>query len=276
VIDGVSIPDSAVLDMEKLHLEWYDYALGRGPKPSLLRDKVNYFMLGADEWRHAPTLEAASSGGDLTLYLADSAGTPGDMFHSGRLAAQVPGKEPPAVIVSDPRELPELEVAAMADDEDLTSQFRGFERRAINFHSEPFAKDVEVAGHVQLKVLCEADTPDFDLWAQVLMVRADGTSVRLGEDIRRARFRDSQFKAELLRPGQKVQIPFEFNWMARRIPAGARLRVTIAPLNSPNYQKNYNTGGRVGYEELKDARVAHIKIFHDAAQASRLILPLAK
>ncbi|MGB6306239.1 MAG: CocE/NonD family hydrolase [Steroidobacteraceae bacterium] len=276
LIDGVSIPDSAVLDMEKLHLEWYDYALGRGPKPALLRDKVNYFMLGADEWRRAPTLEAASSGGDLTLYLADSAGTPEDMFHSGRLAAQVPGKEPPAVIVSDPRELPELEVAAMADDEDLTSQFRGFERRAINFHSEPFAKDVEVAGHMHLKVLCEADTPDFDLWAQVLMVRADGSSVRLGEDIRRARFRNSQFKSELLRPGQKVEIPFEFNWMARRIPAGARLRVTIAPLNSPNYQKNYNTGGRVGYEELKDARVAHIKIFHDAARASRLILPLAK
>ena len=186
------------------------------------------------------------------------------------------GKEPPAVIVSDPHELPELEVAALADDEDLTSQFRGFERRAINFHSEPFAKDVEVAGHMHLKLLCEADTPDFDLWAQVLMVRVDGTSVRLGEDIRRARFRDSQFKAELLRPGQKVEIPFEFNWMARRIPAGARLRVTIAPLNSPNYQKNYNTGGRVGYEELKDARVAHIKIFHDAARASRLILPLAR
>ena len=76
VIGGVSIPDSAVLDMEKLHLEWYDYALGRGPKPSVLRDKVNYFMLGADEWRHAPTLEAASSGGDLALYLADSGRNP--------------------------------------------------------------------------------------------------------------------------------------------------------------------------------------------------------
>jgi uncharacterized protein len=276
VIDGVSIPDSAVLDMEKLHLEWYDYALGRGPRPALLRDKVTYFMLGADEWRYAPTLEAASSGGNLALYLAESGGTPEDMFHSGRLVPKPAGAEPPALIVSDPHELPELEVATLADSEDLTSQFRGFQRRAINFHSEPFAKDVEVAGHMRLTLLCEADTPDFDLWAQVLMVRADGTSVRLGEDIRRARFRNSQFKAELLRPGQMVQIPFEFHWMARRIPAGARLRLTIAPLNSPNFQKNYNTGGRVGYEEIKDARVAHIKVFHDAARASRLILPLAR
>jgi hypothetical protein len=47
--------------------------------------------------------------------------------------------------------------------------------------------------------------------------------------------------------------------MARRIPAGARLRLTIAPLNSPGYQKNYNTGGRIGYEKLEDARIAYIK-----------------
>jgi predicted acyl esterase len=63
--------------------------------------------------------------------------------------------------------------------------------------------------------------------------------------------------------------------MARRIPEGARLRLTIAPLNSPNFQKNYNTGGRIGYEKPEDARVAHIKIFHDTKHASQLILPLA-
>jgi uncharacterized protein len=97
----------------------------------------------------------------------------------------------------------------------------------------------------------------------------------LGEDVRRARFRNSQFKEELVKPGQLVQIPFEFNWLARRIPAGARLRLTIAPLNSPNYQKNFNTGGRLGYEKIDDARIAHIKVFHDAKRPSVLELPLA-
>ena len=50
--------------------------------------------------------------------------------------------------------------------------------------------------------------------------------------------------------------------------------MTIAPLNSPNYQKNFNTGGRMGYEKIEDARIAHVKIFHDAQRASRLTLPL--
>jgi hypothetical protein len=106
-------------------------------------------------------------------------------------------------------------------------------------------------------------------------VLPDGSAVRLGEDIRRARFRNSQFKEELLKPGEVVEIPFEFNWIAWRIPAGARLRLIVAPLNSPNYQKNYNTGGRLGYERLQDARIAQIKIYHDAQHASRLSLPLA-
>jgi uncharacterized protein len=276
VIDGLTLPDAAVLDMEKLHMEWYDYALGRGPRPALLHDRVSYFMLGADEWRYAATLDAASSGGSSDLFLSEPGGTPKDVFHSGRLASSPARAEPPALVVSDPRELPELEVAALAANEDATSQFRSFQRRAITFNSEPLAADTEVAGHMRLRLFCEADAPDFDLWAQVLMVRADGSVVRLGEDIRRARFRNGQFKAELLEPGKVVEIPFEFHWMARRIPAGARLRLTIAPLNSPNYQKNFNTGGRVGYERLEDARTATIRIFHDAKHASRLTLPLAQ
>jgi putative CocE/NonD family hydrolase len=274
-IEGLSTPDAAVLDMNRLHADWYDFALGRGPRPDLLRERVTYFMLGADEWRYAKSLEAASSGQDLVLYLADSQGTPQDVFRSGVLVAQVPADEPPARILSDPHELPALESARYAQTEGLTSQFRAFEKRAINFHSEPLRHDLEIAGHPRLTLLCEADAPDFDLWAQLLMVLPDGSAVQLGEDIRRARFRDGPFKQELVRSGEVVSIPFEFKWTARRIPAGARLRLTLAPLNSPDYQKNFNTGGRIGYERIEGARIAHVQIFHDAKRASRLLLPLA-
>jgi putative CocE/NonD family hydrolase len=274
-IEGISLPAAAVIDMEKLHADWYDAALGRGPLPALLRDRVAYFMMGADEWRYANTLEAASSGGTLIFFLAAPSGTPRDVFHSGRLADTAPRSEPPALIVSDPRELPELEVAKFAASENATSQFRAFQKRAITFHTDPFSSDTDLAGQMHLTLVCEADAPDFDLWAQVLMVLPDGSAVRLGEDIRRARFRNSQFKAELLKPGEIIEIPFDFNWTAWRIPAGARLRLTIAPLNSPNYQKNFNTGGRVGYEKLQDAQIAHIRIFHADKRTSRLSVPLA-
>jgi uncharacterized protein len=274
-IDGLAIPQAAVLDMRALHAGWYDFALGRGPLPAFFRDRVAYFMMGAAEWRYAASLAAASTGGELVLHLSAREGTPQGVFHSGHLLAAPPGSEPPALMVSDPRELPELEVARYADKEDLTSQFRAFGRRALVFHSEPFTHDTEIAGPPRLIVRCAADAPDFDLWAQLVLVNADGSTVQLGQDIRRARFRDGPFTQELLTPGQTVDIPFEFHWTAWRIPAGARLRLVIAPLNSPDYQKNYNTGGRIGYEDPAQARIAHIRIFHDAHRSSRLILPLA-
>ena len=274
-IAGLAIPESAVIDMDKLHADWYDWIIGRGAKPALLRDKVAYFMLGADEWRYAKSLEAASSGKSLDFYLSAPAEGPLSLFHSGMLSAQRPGAEPPAVIVSDPHELPELDFAKYASDENLTSQFRASNKRAMVFHSEPFAQDVEVAGPIRLGLSVQADAPDFDLWAQVMMVLPDGSAVRLGEDIRRARFRNGPFAQELLKSEQIAEIPFEFFWTARRIPAGATLRLVVAPLNSPSYQKNFNTGGRVGYEKISDARVAHIKVFHDSEHPSRLSLPLA-
>jgi putative CocE/NonD family hydrolase len=273
-IMGLAIPGTAVLDMDKLHADWYDWVLNRIRRPELLRDHVAYFMLGADEWRYAPSLEAASNG-HLDFYLSAPEGTPESVFRSGALTTNAPSTQPAAVIVSDPHELPELDMAKYAEDEGLTSQFRALQTRAVVFHSSPFDKPVEIAGHMKLELQVQADTPDFDLWTQVMMVLPDGSAVRLGEDIRRARFRDGPFKQELLKPEQITTLPFEFLWTARRIPTGARLRVSIAPLNSPNYQKNYNTGGRIGYENIADARIAHIKLFHDRAHPSRLILPLA-
>jgi putative CocE/NonD family hydrolase len=274
-IMGLTIPGAAVLDMPSFQADWDDWILGRGGKPEFFRDKVAYFMLGADEWRYAPSLSAASSGTDAAFCLSDAAGTPAGVFHSGELVQTSPRAQPPAIIVSDPHELPELSFAQYVPDENLTSQFRDFQKRAIVFQSEPLARDMEVAGHMRVRLVTEADAPDFDLWAQVLMVMPDGSTIRLGEDIRRARFRDGPFTEELLKPGQIAGIPFEFYWMARRIPSGTRLRLTIAPLNSPSYQKNYNTGGRIGYEKIEDARVATIKVFHDAAHPSCLFMPLA-
>ena len=189
-IEGLSLPDAAVVDMQKLHAQWYDSVLGRGPRPALLRDRVTYFMMGADEWRSAKSLDAASSGKTFDLFLSATEGTPRDVFHSGSLVEHPAPAEPPATIVSDPHELPELKVAKYLNDEGLTSEFRDYQNRVIVFHSEPFTRDVEVAGQMKLKLIVQSDAADFDLWAQILMIQPDGSTIRLGEDIRRARFRN--------------------------------------------------------------------------------------
>jgi putative CocE/NonD family hydrolase len=90
-IEGLAIPDTALLDMKKLHWEWYNWALNRGPLPTFFKDRVAYFMMGSDEWRYAHTLEKASSGEALSLYLSEPTGTPSDLFHSWAAGAEIPG-----------------------------------------------------------------------------------------------------------------------------------------------------------------------------------------
>jgi hypothetical protein len=44
--------------------------------------------------------------------------------------------------------------------------------------------------------------------------------------------------------------------------------------NSINVEKNYNSGGEVSRETGKDARTAHITLYHDANHMSSLELPV--
>jgi len=49
-----------------------------------------------------------------------------------------------------------------------------------------------------------------------------------------------------------------------------------AELESAGAEKNYNSGGVVAKETGKDAKMAHIKLLHDAEHPSGLELPVVK
>ena len=67
-----------------------------------------------------------------------------------------------------------------------------------------------------------------------------------------------------------------FAFIARRIQAGSRLRLVVAPLNSLYVEKNYNSGGVVADETGKDARTVTVSLYHDAQHPSALFVPIAK
>ena len=49
-------------------MQWLDHVFKGATKPSLLQDRVNYQVMGANQWRHVPTLEATERT-PLRLYL---------------------------------------------------------------------------------------------------------------------------------------------------------------------------------------------------------------
>jgi len=52
-VGGLKFGQASVLDLNKLHTEWYDWAMKGGPKPEFLKKRVAYYVVGAEEWKYA-------------------------------------------------------------------------------------------------------------------------------------------------------------------------------------------------------------------------------
>ena len=120
------------------------------------------------------------------------------------------------------------------------------------------------------------DTPDGDVGAKVGAILPDGRTLVLGQDMVGARFRHGVDKPRLATPGAIEPWPFDgFYFTVRELPKGTRLRPALAPLNTPDLQKNFNSGGRIGYGTAGDARNATFSVHLDPRHRSYLELPLA-
>jgi putative CocE/NonD family hydrolase len=170
------------------------------------------------------------------------------------------------------------EVEEKVDPSDLTSQRLLFARegKLLVYHSAPFAEDTDVAGYFRLNAWLAIDQPDTDFAVSIYEITADGRSILLTDDVKRARYRESLRQARLVTTREPLEYTFDsFLWTARRIAKGSRLRLVIGPNDSIQVQKNYNSGKPVSDETLADARPVKVTLVHDARHPSALVVPLA-
>jgi uncharacterized protein len=279
-VGGLTFGKASLLDMNKLHKDWYDWTLKSGPKPEFLRDQVAYYVLGsgAEEWRYAPTLDAVTAEA-RPLYLTSFDGRANDLFAGGTLAPEKPrGRMQPDRYAYDPLDtssakVDEVEVPNMLTDQRWVMQQSG---KYLIYHSAAFEKDLDIAGFFRLSAWIALDQPDTDFHVMVFEIQPDGTDVFLSDDMMRARYRESPRQARLVPKGSIERYDFQrFTFAARRVRAGSRLRLIVAPMNSLYSEKNYNTGGVVADETGKDARTVNVTLYHDAQHPSALYVPIA-
>src|SRR5438034_3822896 len=67
-VGGYKVDPVALTDFGELRYQWFDYIFTGAPKPALLKDKINYQVMGANEWKHAPSI-AGMSNQALRYYL---------------------------------------------------------------------------------------------------------------------------------------------------------------------------------------------------------------
>jgi putative CocE/NonD family hydrolase len=277
-VAGLKFGEASVLDLNKLHADWYDWAMKGGTKPAFLKKRVAYYLVGAEEWKYADSLEGISNM-VKTLYLSSTGGA-GDVFRSGMLSEAKPGANSAAdEWIYDP--LNTRPGAAEPDEEPngLTSQ-RGVLNlfgEGVIYHSEPFAEAAEITGFPKLTAWLKMDVPDTDLDTELYEIVPDGGSVQLSGATMRARYRESLREEKAVPAGKAEKYTFDnFSFFSRRVAKGSRLRLVVRSINSIGAEKNYNSGGVVAAETGKDARTAHIALVHDADHPSALELPIVK
>lgn len=277
-VGGLKFGEASMLDLNNLHREWYDWTMKGGAKPAFLKKRVAYYVTGTDEWKYADDLEALANA-KRTLYLQSGPGGAGDVFHSGELADEKPVGSAADGYTYDPLDIRAEELERADVPNNLTDQ-----RYALNlygnglvYHSAPFASDTEVSGFLKFTAWIAIDVPDTDFQVSVSEILMDGSCVALTGDSMRARYRESLREEHLVKPGEINRYVFDgFTFFSRRIAKGSRLRLVFSSPNSIYLEKNYNAGGVVADESGKDARTAHVKLFHDAEHPSALELPIVK
>jgi len=276
---GLRFGAASLLDLQKLHLEWYAWTMQSGPKPEFLRRPVAYYVMGAERWRYADTLEAVTAHHEP--YYLDSTTNANDVFTAGSLGP-LPGKGEPDTYSYDPRDTngPEVGAEARAQggslvDQNVTLALHG---RQLVYHSAPFEMDKELSGFLKFSAWIAIDCPDTDLYVSVHEIALDGSSIRLSTDAIRARYREGLRKARLISTIKPLRYDFDrFTFISRRIKRGHRLRLIVAPMGrlieTTFSEKNFNAGGVVAEESEADARPVTVWLFHDEAHPSALHIP---
>ena len=238
---GFAVDPVARVDLRELRFQWFDHVFKGGPRPALLQDRVNYQLAGANEWRHAASLEAMANG-SAKLYLdgANHRLTPEPspdavetmtVNLSDRSDADWP---PPSEIVS--KELPI--------------------RHGTRFTSEPFAEAVEVAGLLSGQLDFTVNKRDMDLNVTLYELAPDGNYVELADPYEfRASYARDPIHRRLLKPGKRQQRAFKSTQIAsRRLQPGSRLVLVLGVNKRPDRQVNYGSGKSVAGESLADGR----------------------
>lgn len=274
---GLKAGPASLVDLRELQRQWYAWTMQGAPKPDFLRKNVAYYVMQADLWRYANSLDEVTD--RFESFHLHSMENPVDVFRSGTLLASAPAAAGPDHYVYDPKDVSIAQLEGQVDPTNMTDQrlTHAMLGKQLVYHTKPFDADVEISGFFGLTLWLAIDQPDTDIRAVLYEIASDGAAVQLTADWVRARYREGERKARLIDTTDPLRYDFEqFTFISRRVVRGSRLRLVVGPMHSIHWQKNYNTGRCVSRESIQDSREVTVRLFHDTARPSALRVPIGR
>lgn len=228
--------------------KWFDHFLKDSTFPSFLKDKVNFQVAGANEWRSASSLKAASND-SMLLYLSNVKASDGYKLTTKKslvkasIAQEISYTDRDRLVV-DPEgsDVSPMDTVIAAGE-------------SLIFASEPLTKSTIVNGSFEGMIKVLMNKKDVDLNIRLYERTADGKYFLLGWFLGRASYLRDRSKRQLLTPGIEQTIPIvNTYWGCRKMAAGSRIVAVVGMNKSPGWQMNYGTGKDVSDETIADGK----------------------
>ncbi len=243
--NGYAIDSVAMVDTPEITFQWMDHVFRGAPKPDLLRDRVNYQVMGANVWKHAPSIDAMSRE-RKTLYLG-----------AARTGEHHTLSERPDAPASALLQIVDFSDRSTSLGDTYPNPVIGKTLDASSglvFESAPFEKAVEVSGLFSGELHVTTDRRDLDYAVTLYERLPTGELFQLSYIIGRASHAEDMSTRRLLTPGRKTILRFDRTRMtSRQLQPGSRLVVAVSVNKNAYAQVNHGTGKDVSDESIADA-----------------------
>jgi len=261
-IMGYEIDPVAQINITELIFNWFDYIFKGAEKPALLKDKINYQVMGANTWGHASSFETVATD---TLKFHFSNLRSGVDFNSTYDSGNHGINQHFSLTKSANSDDYIEQKIDLADRGKYTWNSSGGGNlvsetltvgEGFSFATEVFTSDVELSGSFHGALEVAINKKDFDCTILLYEQTADGQFFSLSLPyVGRASLSKDIEKRQLLTPNEKTSFSFtNVRMTSRRISKGSRIVVVLNGIKHPFYQINYGTGKDVSDETIADAK----------------------
>jgi len=257
VLNGYKVDADALINTNKITYQWFDYILKNGPKPEILKDRINYQVMGANEWRSAPSIDKMNNG-FLTFYLTDNKS---GKFYS--LNATKPAKNN---YLSQEVDFADRQVQNNNYYPDPIIRKEIDTTNGYAFVSDPLKEPLLVNGSFLGEIKASINKKDMDIGVTLYEVTPEGEYFNLAYFIGRASYAKDITKRNLLKPKKIETISFSnTRLVSKQLNKGSRLLITLNVNKNAFSELNYGTGKEVADEIIKDAKEPlKIKWYNDS------------
>lgn len=250
VLGDLRLDPVAIVDIGALTFAWMRHILRGAPRPAVLADRVNYQVIGTNQWAHAASL-AGMSRDTLTLALESAAN--GARGGDGRLRADRSPAGDTAVAAEWRVDLTDRTTRsstfiAMASDTALDRS------NGVAFVGEPLSAPLMLSGAFTTELSLAVNARDVDLAVVLYERTADGQYRQLSYHLGRASLAADYTHRQLLTPNVRTTLSLRgARVVSRVVPAGSRLVVVVNVNKNAESQLNYGTGKDPSDETVRDA-----------------------